>query len=206
MTTAERLLAQCRPMADGLAALFHPHVEVVVHDLSTQTVAYIANNLSRRSLGDESALEDLHPAADESVIGPYEKVNWNGARIRSVSLVMRDEAGLAVGLLCVNMDLSVFEGARAALGALLDRTDIRPPPDKLFKDDWQERINRFLQDWLAARGATLAGLGRAEKRALVAALYAEGAFTGRSAAPYVASLLGLSRATVFNILKPLRRD
>ena len=182
MTTSERLLAQCRPMADGLAALFHPHVEVVVHDLSTQTVAYIANNLSRRSLGDESALEDLRPAADESVIGPYEKVNWNGARIRSVSLVMRDEAGL------------------------LDRTDIRPPPDKLFKDDWQERINRFLQDWLAARGATLAGLGRAEKRALVAALYAEGAFTGRSAAPYVASLLGLSRATVFNILKPLRRD
>jgi predicted transcriptional regulator YheO len=55
-----------------------------------------------------------------------------------------------------------------------------------------------------ARGATLAGLGRTEKRALIEALYAGGGFTGRSAAPYVANLLGLSRATVFNILKPLR--
>jgi predicted transcriptional regulator YheO len=204
VTTADGLVARCRPIADGLAALFHPHVEVVVHDLATQTVAYIANNLSRRALGDESALDEIRFHADEDVIGPYEKIHWNGARIRSISVVTRDAAGAAVGLICVNMDLSVFEGARTALSVLLDRTDIRPQPDHLFKDDWQERINLFLRDWLSARGATLAGLGRTEKRALIEALYAGGGFTGRSAAPYVANLLGLSRATVFNILKPLR--
>ncbi len=38
-------------MADGIATLLFPHAEVVVHDLSTQTVVHIANNLSKRKLG-----------------------------------------------------------------------------------------------------------------------------------------------------------
>ena len=204
MNAADALIERCKPIADGIAALFHPHVEVVVHDLAGQRVAYIANNLSRRALGDDSALEDIGFEASESVIGPYEKLNWNGARIRSVSIVMRNDEGGAIGLICVNMDLSVFEAVRGALTALLDRSDISPQPESLFRDDWQERINRFLQDWLKAEGANIAGLTRADKRRLIEALYAEGAFSGRSAAPYVANLLGLSRATVFNILKPLR--
>lgn len=204
MSPSHVLVARCRPIADGLARLFHPHVEVVAHDLASQTVVYIANNLSRRALGDDSALDEISFDADEDVIGPYEKVLWNGARIRSVSIVVRDDVGAAIGLICVNMDLSVFERAREALSLLLDRQGIEPQPEKLFKDDWQERINRFLHGWLSQRNRTLAALSRTEKRQLVEALYAEGAFTGRSAAPYVANLFGLSRATVFNILKPLR--
>ena len=55
---SSRLLARASPMADGIAALFFPFAEVVVHDLATQTVVHIANNLSRRELGDASALDD----------------------------------------------------------------------------------------------------------------------------------------------------
>lgn len=206
MTDPAPLVGRWAPLADGLAALFHPMVEVVIHDLATQTVVHIANNLSQRALGDESALDDIafDPALD--VIGPYEKLNWDGRRIRSVSLVARDEAGAAVGLVCVNADLSVFEAARGALGLLLDNPRVTPQPEILFRDDWQERINAFLQAWLKDRGLGLAGLGRVQKRALIEALHASGAFRGRSAAPYVAKVLGLSRATVFNHLRALRGE
>jgi D-arginine utilization repressor len=198
------LVRQFGPVADGLAALLHPHVEVVIHDLATQTVAYIANNLSRRALGDESALQQLAGDPGENVIGPYGKINWNGARMRCISIVARDAGGTAIGLICANMDLSVLESAHAALALLIDRSAMQPQPENLFRDDWQERINTFLQDWLRQHGATLAALNRGEKRALVQALYAHGAFRGKSTAAYVGNLLGISRATIFTILKPLR--
>ncbi|MFX6023545.1 PAS domain-containing protein, partial [Acinetobacter baumannii] len=35
-----------------MAKLFFPYAEVVVHDLSTQSIVYIANNFSRRKVGD----------------------------------------------------------------------------------------------------------------------------------------------------------
>ncbi|PTT69299.1 hypothetical protein DBR26_11845, partial [Pseudomonas sp. HMWF007] len=46
-----------RAIADAIATLFFPHAEVVLHDLRTQKVDYIANNLSKRVIGDESSLE-----------------------------------------------------------------------------------------------------------------------------------------------------
>jgi len=79
-----------------------------------------------------------------------------------------------------------------------------PQPDALFKDDWQERINTFLHTWLQARNLSLRTLKMKEKRALVEALHAQGAFEGRSGADYVANVLNMGRATVYKYLKELR--
>ena len=48
-----------RAIADAIATLFFPHAEVVLHDLRTQKIDYIANNLSKREIGDDAALEDM---------------------------------------------------------------------------------------------------------------------------------------------------
>jgi D-arginine utilization repressor len=199
-----RLLARAAPMADGIAALFFPFAEVVVHDLTSQTIVHIANNLSRRELGDTSALDDLAHTEAESVIGPYEKRNWDGGRMRSVSLVMRDDAQSPIGVVCINLNIAVFDQARATLDLLVSGARVVPQPEQLFRDDWQERINIFLHRWLADRQLTLAALSRERKRELVTALEHDGAFRGRSAANYVASVLGIGRATVFKYLKEVR--
>ena len=75
-------------IAKTIALLFFPYVEIVIHDLQSQTVAYIANNLSKRELGDESALEEMDHSAESGTIGPYEKINWDGRRMRCVSTVL----------------------------------------------------------------------------------------------------------------------
>lgn len=83
-----------RTIADAIATLFYPHAEVVLHDLRTQKVDYIANNLSKRVIGDDSSLEDmLSEEISERNIGPYEKLNWDGQKIRSLSSVLRDAGG-----------------------------------------------------------------------------------------------------------------
>lgn len=193
-----------RAVADALAALMPGLVEVVLHDLATQRVVHIANNLSQREIGDPSGLDEIgfDPAAQ--VIGPYEKTNWDGATIRSVSVVLRGAEGQPFGVMCLNLNTGPLAAARGLLDRLMVAGPLIPQPEALFRDDWQERINTFVYSWLAERGQALAQLDRKGKRALIAALHAGGAFEGRHAADYIARVLGLSRATVFNHLRALR--
>ncbi|SCW75403.1 YheO-like PAS domain-containing protein [Pseudomonas sp. NFACC52] len=79
-------LENFRTIAGAIATLFYPHAEVVLHDLRSQKVDYIANNLSKREIGDDLSLEDmLSEDISERNIGPYEKLNWDGQKIRSLS-------------------------------------------------------------------------------------------------------------------------
>lgn len=199
------VLDNYRAIADAIATLFFPHAEVVLHDLRSQKIDYIANNLSKREIGDDAALEDmLETGTEETNIGPYEKLNWDGQKIRSLSTVLRNEAGTPLAVLCINLNISLFENAKAALDLFLSSSKLIPQPDALFRDDWQERINTFLNNWLRQRQLSLNLLNREHKRELVLALHAEGAFKGKSAANYVANVLGMGRATVYKHLKELK--
>ncbi len=181
-----------RAIADAIATLFFPHAEVVLHDLRTQKVDYIANNLSKREIGDDSSLEDmLSEEVSERNIGPYEKLNWDGQKIRSLSTVLRDSEERPLAVLCINLNISLFENAKAALDLFLSPSKLIPQPDSLFRDDWQERINTFLHAWLRERQLSLNLLTRDHKRELVLALHAEGAFKGKSASNYVANVLNM---------------
>ncbi|MGC3029969.1 helix-turn-helix transcriptional regulator [Burkholderia sp. DN3021] len=198
------LLTRYAPIADGIAALFFPYAEVVIHDLHDQTVLYLANNLSKREVGDDSALEEIDHSARERVIGPYEKLNWDGRRMRCVSNVLFDDEGRPAGMMCINFNIAVFDEVRATLDLFIKGAGVVAQPDELFRDDWQERINTFLHGWLHERQVGLNGLTREHRRELVEALYAEGAFRGKSAANYVANVLGMGRATVYKHLKHLK--
>ncbi len=191
-------------MADGLAALLFPFAEVVVHDLATQTIAHLVNPLSRRQVGDATALDDITFDDDDGLIGPYAKTNWDGGRMRAISVLVRDDTRRPIGVVCVNLATSAFEQARATLELFARGVEVSPLPAKLFRDDWQERILAFLHPWLEARQLTLGQLTREQKRELVIALDRTGAFRGKSAADYVANLLGMGRATVFNHRKAAR--
>ena len=194
-----------RAIADAIATLFFPHAEVVLHDLRTQKIDYIANNLSKREIGGDAALEDmLSEDISERNIGPYEKLNWDGQKIRSLSSVLRDSNGHPMAVLCINLNISLFENAKAALDLFLSPSKLIPQPDSLFRDDWQERINTFLHNWLRERQLGLSVLTREHKRELVLALHAEGAFKGKSATNYVANVLNMGRATVYKHLKELK--
>ena len=196
-----------RAIADAIATLFFPHVEVVLHDLRTQKIDHIANNLSKRAVGDDAALEDLlEHTPDERNIGPYEKLNWDGRKIRSVSTVLRDTRGTPVAVLCLNFNISMLESAKQALDLFLSASRVIPQPDALFRDDWQERINSFLHAWLQQRQLGLNLLTREHKRELVEALHAEGAFKGKSAANYIANVLNMGRATVYKHLKEIKGE
>ncbi|WP_459572435.1 helix-turn-helix transcriptional regulator [Cupriavidus sp. 8B] len=205
-TRSAMLLKRYAAIADSISTLFFPYAEVVIHDTADRKVIHISNNLSRREVGDDSSIDELDINAKKKIYGPYEKLNWDGRRMRSISVTIDGEDGKPAGVMCVNFNIAVFEDIGAALELFVKGVGVASRPVDLFKDDWQERINIFLHEWLQKRQLALNTLTRDHKRELVEALYAEGAFNGKSAANYVATILGMGRATVYKHLKGMRDD
>jgi predicted transcriptional regulator YheO len=132
-------------VADGMAALFQPFVEVVVHDLHTDSVAYVVQPFSPREVGDPSDLRGSALPAGTRVVGPYEKVNWDGRRIKSISVVLRDATETPIGLLCMNADLTEFDAARRMLQGFLGMAEPASPGRPSAASPWTA--------WIARRAA-----------------------------------------------------
>jgi predicted transcriptional regulator YheO len=200
----ENSLGRYVPIAEAIARLLAPNAEVVVHDLLKGKIIHIANRLSKRRRGD-SSLTDL-AAVDlrQAVIGPYSKTNWDGRRLKSVSAVIHDRKGKPTGLLCINQDIEAFSDAVEQLSALISLPKRHKAATTIFPGDWRESINQQISAFLAEQNATLAGLTAEDLSALIAALDKCGVFEIRHTVTYVASVLSISRATMYQRLKTVR--
>lgn len=198
-------LAAQASFLEGITKLFYPYVEAVLHDLDAGTIAAIYNNLSKRAVGDRSAIAKfVGDNADEfpDVFDPYHKTNWDGKRFKCVSVTVRNKEGRAVGLACINFDASAFQGLSASLEQLLavGNKEAQNPIEQ-FTEDWQARVNECIGNYLNEHHLTLNALSKDQKRAAVNRLYNHGLFNYRNAAAYISEQLHVSRATVYNYLK-----
>lgn len=193
------------PLCDAIALLLKPQAEVILHDLSTGQVAHVANAFSPRRPGDSSLFD-----ADESfetgsaVIGPYEKMNPDGRRLKSITSVLRDAEGRAYGLICINLDVDVFSSLISQMQALISLPATSAQPAQLFVCDWREGINRLVGDFLNQRRSTLSGLTNEDEDDLLRALESNNVFSIRKAMPYLAELLGWSRTKLYNRMNAIR--
>lgn len=193
-------LTHYKPVAEAISLLLFPHAEVVIHDLKTGRIRAIFNNLSKRVVGDESLLDEVSQLADtQDVFSPYFKINWDGRKMKSVTAVLRNQRSKAIGLLCINLDISKWEEMHLFILELIKPTT--QMPDFLFKNDWREKINVYVSSYLKQHALRLESLDKTEKKKLLLALHKEGAFNTKNAASYVADVLQISRATVYNYLK-----
>ena len=196
-------VATVAPACAAVAALLHPHGKVVLHDLATDRIVAIWNPISDRTIGDPSLLEELPERWERlPVQGPYPKVLADGRPLSAVSAVVADAEGVARGLLCINLDRSPLEGAVEALRAFAAPVLARPP--ELFVRDWRERIALVVDQECRARGVGRERLGRDGRREVVAVLDEQGLFATRGAAEHAARALGVSRATVYALLREAR--
>lgn len=197
----KKSLRQVLPFAEAFSRLLNPFAEVVVHDLAKDRIEAIYNPFSRREVGDDSYLDRLDFQESDTIIGPYDKTNWDGRPLKSISIVVRNDAGVAEGFLCINLDVSAFSSAYQLLQTFLKHPDLPPGSEHLFKDDLYEKINHYVQSFCRERQVSVNALSRGEKKEIIQLLSADGAFNGRNAASYIGRVLGMSRATVYNYLK-----
>jgi D-arginine utilization repressor len=189
---------------DAIARLFAPHVEVVLHDLQTDTICHIANCFSKRRVGDSSLTDIRDVDLSQRVIGPYAKTNWDGRRLKSISTVIRNDAGTPVALMCINHNIEAFSQVLEQMLGLVAPPVPMPAATTLFASDWREKINELIGAFLAQHNTTVAGLNAADVEALIASLDRAGIFSIRNAVSYIADILGCSRATLYSRLKRVR--
>jgi D-arginine utilization repressor len=199
---ADRLPEWARPyetVAEAAVRLFYPHLEAVIHDVEHDVVVRIWNPLSARKPGDPSLLDAaLLGQLTGGVVGPYPEVGVHGEPVSSVSAVI---AG-GRGLLCLNFDRSLVAAAADQLRTFA--LGIEPRPAALFERDWREELNSLVHQWCQEHDLRPGHLSRDRRRDLVAFLDGKGAFQVRRAASHLATILGVSRATVYATLRSAR--
>lgn len=195
------------PMLEGMTKLFYPHVEAVLHDLNTGAIAALYNNLSKRSVGDRSAISKFvgdSVDAFPDVFEPYYKTNWDGKKFKCISITIRDGHGKPIALACLNFDTSVVTDINHSLQQLLGVASKEAQnPIEQFTENWQERVNECIGNYLKQHNTTLKALTKNQKREAVNRLYNHGLFNYRNAALYISAQLHISRATVYNYLKEI---
>jgi D-arginine utilization repressor len=201
----KRNLGHLKAIADAIAALFHPHVEVVVHDAVSGRIVHISNGFSKRRVGDHSLMSEEAALRDiKAVSAPYQKTNWNGHRMRSITVALRTPSGRPLAYLCINHDRETLLATKDAIEALLASSSEKAAPAALFEIDWREQINEFISDYLRKRSLARSALRSRDLDELIRALAQRGFFEIRTAAPYIARVLGCSRAALYARLKDIR--
>ena len=174
----------------------HPLGEVVIHDRRSNTIVFIVGDLSHRKAGDSSLLDgfievDVHELT-------YMKMNFDGRLVKSISVPIDDHF-----LMCINCDISLFSQLHQAFEIFLQNVS-KDRPQSLFNNDWHEALHVSIHTYLNEKKWSFDALDTKKKKSVVHHLYKNGAFKERNAADYIAKILRLGRATVFNYLKEFR--
>lgn len=204
-------LAKYVPIADAVARIFQPHVEVVLHDIETDKIAYIANPYSGRKEGDLSLLSlfdntscDFPYGAD--VEGPYENAGNKGQRIRSISAALKDDQGNVIGMMCTNLDFSALEAGLDILENFIRPIDAKAPPKILFQNDWRDNIRLEIRMYLTENNLSFDNIDAGHRKSLIKRLEEKGLFYARKSVEQLAGLLNISRATAYKDLKQIRKE
>ncbi len=199
------LLEQLQQVAEGIAQTFAPFCEVVVHDLLSPSCAVLAihNNLSGREAGHpatELGLARIQDASVEQVIANYSNSFADGRQVKSTSIGIKDADGQYIAALCMNVDLSMFQGFQGMLNqfvALQGAAPAQETLDPMGADAIRARIDQFA----ASMATTPRALKAEDRRVLVKELKSAGLLEVRRAMEIVAGHLGVSRASVYGYAK-----
>ena len=199
------LLEQVKQIADGLAKTFAPFCEVVVHDLLDPAHAVLAihNNLSGRKTGNpatELGLARIMDPQFEQVIANYPNRFSDGRRVKSTSIGVKDSGGKYIAALCMNIDLTVFQGFQ---GMLDQFASLRPdaPANETLDPAGAEAIRARIDQFAARLATTPRALKAQDRRALMQELKTAGLLELRRAMETVAAHLGVSRASAYSYAK-----
>src|SRR5579872_4687450 len=163
------LWKEYEPMIKAVVELFHPFVEAAVHDLEKGKIVALYHNISQRKVGDPSPLKELKVSVENfpSYFAPYYKQNWDGGSLKCTSITLRNKKGRAVGLICINVDVSFFKEGYRLLEAFLNIKEDAENPIEIFGGQFENQTMVMIQHYLDEKRLPINRLKRDHKRELV---------------------------------------
>ena len=209
LTNEDKALLQTLSSAlIGMARAYGNNCEIILHsldDLTHSAIQVINGHVTGRSVGaplTNLGIEILKKtlSSDEDVVGPYFTKLDAGRPLKCVTTLIRNPSGNPIGMLCVNMDVSV---------PLLDffkdflhtGPDVPEVPLEHFSSTPRELVIRTLRAEME-KIHTHGKISLLEKNKIVVMeLYRRGIFNVRGAIEMVSAELGVSRYTIYNYIR-----
>ncbi len=201
------------PIVRGLAEMFGPSCEVVLHDLTRlpRSIVAIENgSVTGRTVGGgptDRMLRSLRNSDSSNDVRLYVS-SHDGKIFKSLAVTLRDAEGVAFGLLGLNLDISEIVQAQRTLATMtaVGRLggEAAPEAGEIFAGDIRDVVTGMITRILGEIGRTPGAMSREEKMEVVKRLEERGAFLVKRSAEQVAEALDLSRYTIFSYLKEIR--
>jgi predicted transcriptional regulator YheO len=216
-TTSDRtILKALDPLIEGLAQHFGEHFEVVLHtmeDLSRSVIKIENGSVTGRAIGAPMTgygVEILTRAktSTDNVYESYSTTTNDGRLLRSLSVVIRNDEGKPIGVVCFNFDLSApladYLQASFMQTAPSTNPQSQPHSPETFPSTASDLVRESLARAIFETRSQLDLTSTKKNRWIVARLCTMGVFDIRGTALLVAHEMGVSVYTVYNYLREAR--
>ena len=193
------------PIAEGIAKTFGSHCEVVLHDLtdvSSSIVAIYNGHVTGREVGSpmtDLGLAVLRKGSEDDLLLNYPNKSIKGKKIKSTSIIIRDEAGEIIGCLCINIDLTLLSMAKTLLDDMANVHEEKE--EESFPHSVSEIEKRIIDRAVEKIGKPIGLMEKNERMEFIRMLDDMGLFLIKGTVQNVAQLLDVSKFTIYNYLE-----
>ena len=198
-----KIIRSTETIVDGIASVFGSFCEVVLHSLEdpARSVVKIANGLATGRDVDSpitaEALKQLHEIAlqEGSDIRHTCKRTQDGQLFKSTSMVIRNGQQKPVGMLCININMSV--PASDFLQAFVLEDANSAPVVGHFPASVDDLVESTVDRTIAEINSNQQLSNKVKNKHIIMSLFDKGIFDIKESVPMVARKLGVSRHTVY---------
>lgn len=207
MKNLEEVYGFLKPLVRAIAQAMGSNCEVVLHnlyDLEHSIVAIENGHITGRKVGDSSTnlgLKALREKAEESDIYNYMSYTKDGKSLRSSSIYIRNDDGLAIGSICINYNISDFLMVE---NVIRDFVKTGEHIDESYVSDISDIIDQLMQEAVKIVGKIVPYMSKEDKLKALEFLDEKGVFTVKRAMERVAQFFDVSKFTIYNYLDEIR--
>ena len=190
-------------VVDGIASVFGSFCEVVLHSLENpgRSVVRIANGAATGRDVDspitEEALKQLHEIAlqEGSDIRHSTKRTPEGQLFKCTSMVIRNALKKPVGMLCININMSISASEFIQAFAQTDQSPATVVGH--FPASVDDLVENTIDSTIVEVNGNQQLSNKVKNKHIIMSLYEKGIFDIKESVPLVARKLGVSRHTVY---------
>ncbi|PEQ83337.1 DNA-binding protein [Bacillus sp. AFS006103] len=212
MEEIKKLLESFIPLAKSTAKMFGPNCEVVIHDLTNpqSSVMFTVNNhVTGREIGQsfDHLVKTVLQSQDfkEDYLAGYSFVTGDKRTIRSSTSLIRNSKQKVIGAFCINFDVEALNQMQQFMNTFLS-TQVEVQENETKSDDDIENVEGIVDQLIQQiiQNSVHPVMKRHEKIELIRFMDEKGIFLMKGSVEKVASMLGISKVTVYSYLDEIK--
>lgn len=213
MEESKKVLESFIPVAKSTAKMFGPNCEVVIHDLTNpqSSVMFTVNNhVTGRKIGQsfDHLVKTVLRSENfkEDYLAGYTFVTEDKRTIRSSTSLIRDSKQKVIGAFCINFDVEALNQMQQFMNTFLS-TQVEVKEEEPKPDDDIEHVEGIVDQLIQQiiQNSVHPVMKRHEKIELIRFMDEKGIFLMKGSVEKVASLLGISKVTVYSYLDEIKK-